>query len=278
MASCDEFARLRFSQVPLSVLKVPVLCLMPDPCIRDSLSQCLPRGARRGIARLSVEITPCFAHCSTQQAMRCRRMALTRAQPPHAGTVLASEWLVASGGSRRAKWPMKLIPTKLLASWLAAAGLLALSAEASAQSKGKGNDDGKGQDKPTIGQRPTVIPRDPASDPATAADQKGKPATPGRPDKTQPPADVQTLVRDFQTAREKFLTDQKALARQYNEASEEERKAIRERMKEILERLKEQQKAVQQDMRDRAKELKQQLHPDLNRLIDNGTTEGGRGR
>ena len=118
----------------------------------------------------------------------------------------------------------------------------------------------------------------PRADPAAAPGEKGKPATPGRPDKVPPPADVQTLVRDFQTAREKFLTDQKALARQYSLASEEERKAIRERMKEMLDRLKEQQKAVQQDMRDRAKELKQQLHPDLNRLIDSGSTEGGRGR
>lgn len=173
---------------------------------------------------------------------------------------------------------MKLIPTKLFASLLAAAGLLALAADAGAQGKGKtdtgnpGNSQGKG--KPTIDQRPVVIPRDIATDP----EQKGKPATPGRPDKTQPPADVQTLVKDFQTAREKFLADQNALARQYQQASEEDRKAIRERMKEMLDRLKEQQRVLQHDMRDRAKELKQQLHPDLNRLIDNGTTEGGRGR
>lgn len=177
---------------------------------------------------------------------------------------------------------MKLMPTKLFAGLLAAAGLLALAADASAQGKGKadtGNhDNSQGKGKPTIDQRPTVVARDPAADPATATDQKGKPATPGRPDKVQPPADVQTLVRDFQSAREKYLEDQKALARQYQQASEEERKAIRERMKEMLDRLKEQQKAVQQDMRDRAKELKQQLHPDLNRLIDSGTTEGGRGR
>jgi ribosome recycling factor len=85
-------------------------------------------------------------------------------------------------------------------------------------------------------------------------------------------------MKDFQAAREKFLSDQKALARQFQQASEEERQAIRERMKETLDRLKEQQKALQQDMRDRAKELKQKLHPDLNRLIDNGSTEGGRGR
>lgn len=173
---------------------------------------------------------------------------------------------------------MKFKPNKIFASLLAAAGLLALAADAAAQGKGKtdtgnpGNSQGK--DKPTIDQRPTVVPRDPATDP----EQKGKPATPGRPDKTQPPADVQTLVKDFQTAREKFLEDQKALTRQFQQASEEERKAIRERMKEMLDRLKEQQKALQQDMRDRAKELKQQLHPDLNRLIDNGSTEGGRGR
>lgn len=177
---------------------------------------------------------------------------------------------------------MKLTSTKLFASLLAAAGLLGLACDASAQGKAKTDNDnssnGQGKGKPTLDQRPTVLPRDPAANPAAVPDSKGKPATPGRPDKVPPPADVQTLVHDFQTAREKFLEDQKALARQYSQASEEERKAIRERMKEMLDRLKEQQKALQQDMRDRAKELKQQLHPDLNRLIDHGTTEGGRGR
>ncbi len=176
---------------------------------------------------------------------------------------------------------MKLTSTKLFASLLTA-GLLALACDASAQGKGKPDNDnssnGQGKGKPTLDQRPTVLPRDPAANPAAVPDSKGKPATPGRTDKVPPPADVQTLVRDFQTAREKFLEDQKALARQYSQASEEERKAIRERMKEMLDRLKEQQKALQQDMRDRAKELKQQLHPDLNRLIDHGITEGGRGR
>ncbi len=174
---------------------------------------------------------------------------------------------------------MKRIPTQLFAGLLAAIGVLLLAADAVAQGKGKGKtdtgtDNNQGKGKPTIDQRPTIVPRDVATD----SDQKGKPATPGRPDKAQPPADVQTLVRDFQSARENFLEDQKALTRQYQQASEEERKAIRERMKDMLDRLKEQQKALQQDMRDRAKELKQQLHPDLNRLIDNGATEGGRGR
>lgn len=175
---------------------------------------------------------------------------------------------------------MKRISLKELASLLAAAGLLLMSANASAQAKGKDGNNGnsQGKDKPAIDQRPTVVPRDPVTLPTAPTDTKGKPATPGRPDKLPPPADVQTLVRDFQSAREKFLEDQKALARQYQQASEEERKAIRERMKEMLDRLKEQQKSLQQDMRDRAKELKQQLHPDLNRLIDSGPTEGGRGR
>lgn len=172
---------------------------------------------------------------------------------------------------------MKPKPTNQFARVLAAAGLLLLAIDVSAQGKGTGGNDGgnaDGKGKPTIDQRPMVLPREVV----TAPDQKGKPATPSRPDKAQTPADVQTLVKDFQAAREKFLEDQKALARQFQQASEEERKAIRERMKEMLDRLKEQQKALQQDMRDRAKELKQQLHPDLNRLIDNGITEGGRGR
>jgi hypothetical protein len=171
---------------------------------------------------------------------------------------------------------MKLKPTRLFTNLLAAAGWLGLAVAALAQGKpdpGKA-DQGQGKGKPSVEQRSVVVPREPLPEPA----EKGKPATPGRPDKAQTPADVQTLIKDFQAAREKFLSDQKAIARQYQQASEEERQAIRERMKETLDRLKEQQKALQQDMRDRAKELKQKLHPDLNRLIDNGSTEGGRGR
>lgn len=171
---------------------------------------------------------------------------------------------------------MNLKPTRRFAHLLAAAGWLGLAVAARAQGKSDPGHANKGQakGKPNIEQRIVVVPREPLPEPT----EKGKPATPGRPDKTQPPADVQTLVKDFQAAREKFLSDQKALARQFQQASEEERQAIRERMKETLDRLKEQQKALQQDMRDRAKELKQKLHPDLNRLIDNGSTEGGRGR
>jgi len=175
---------------------------------------------------------------------------------------------------------MKFKSTKLFAGQLAVAGLLWLAAEADAQTKGKSDVDPstKGKSQPSIGQRPAVIPRDPATDPALPTDAKGKAATPSRPDKVEPSADVQNLIRNFQTARDKFLEDQKALARQYSQASEEERKALRERMKEMLDRLKDQQRALQQDMRDRARELKQQLNPDLNRLIDNGSKEGGRGR
>lgn len=176
---------------------------------------------------------------------------------------------------------MNSLSLRQSASLLVIAGGLLLSPEASAQ--GKGNNEttpvpNKAKDQPTLEQRPTVLPRDPAADPTISTDQKGKPATPGRPDKTSPAADVQLLIRDFQTAREKFLAEQKALTRQYSQASEEERKAIRERMKEMLDRLKDQQRLLQQDMRDRARELKQQLNPDLNRLIDNGAKEGGRGR
>ncbi len=175
---------------------------------------------------------------------------------------------------------MKFKSTKLFAGQLAVAGLLWLAADADAQTKGKSDVDPstKGKSQPSIGQRPAVIPRDPATDPALPTDAKGKAATPNRPDKVEPSADVQNLIRNFQTARDKFLEDQKALARQYSQASEEERKALRERMKEMLDRLKDQQRALQQDMRDRARELKQQLNPDLNRLIDNGSKEGGRGR
>jgi hypothetical protein len=140
---------------------------------------------------------------------------------------------------------------------------------------GNGNGNGNnGKGKPTIDNRPVVIPRDSTT---TDATQKGKPSTPGRPDKAPLPADLNDAVKKYQDERENYLKNSKAEARLQKDATAEERAALREQMKESLDRLKDQQKALRQEMRERAKDMKNELSPDLGRVVDGGQNEG-RGR
>lgn len=145
-----------------------------------------------------------------------------------------------------------------------------------------GNEDngkGKGKNKPSIAERPTVIPRDPAADSSGADKGKGKPEKPARPDNPALPTEVKSLVTSFQNAREMYLNQQKELRRQLKEATDEQREAIRGQMRESLERWKEQHQQFVKDVKDRAKEMKDHLQPDLGRVIDQGAKENnGRGR
>jgi hypothetical protein len=141
---------------------------------------------------------------------------------------------------------------------------------------GSGNNgNANGKKAPTIANRPLEIPRNNSSD--QNSDQKGKPQTPGRPDKTALPTDVNEAVKKYQDERENYLKNSKAAARLQKDATDEERSALRDQMKESLDRLKDQQKALRQEMRDRAKDMKNELSPDLGRVVDGGQNEG-RGR
>src|SRR5688572_14315985 len=85
---------------------------------------------------------------------------------------------------------------------------------------------------PLIPDRPIVIPQLPL------AQQVNLPLAPERPPSPDRPvlaSGVKDLVRDFQTARQEFLTSQQELLRQLKTATQEQRAAIREQLKENLE-------------------------------------------
>lgn len=129
--------------------------------------------------------------------------------------------------------------------------------------------------QPAIPSRPTVVAPAPAATP-----QQPLPARPERPPipNLPPPAQesVKDLVRDFQSARQAFLNQQKELQRQLKTATEEQRALIREQLKENLQQWLEQQKAQIQDLREQARDIKNNV-PALRDVIDSGGGEG-RGR
>lgn len=174
-------------------------------------------------------------------------------------------------------WRYRLPPTAMRTT--IAIALFVATVVASNGDPGNSEGKGKGKNKPTIAERPTVIPRDLADDSSSSDKGKGKPETPGRPDNPALPTEVKSLVTTFQSARETYLNQQKDLQRRLKNASEEEREAIREQIRESLERWKEQHKQFVKDVKERAHEMKEQLQPDLGRLIDQGSKDGNdRGR
>jgi len=127
---------------------------------------------------------------------------------------------------------------------------------------------------PLIPDRPIVIP------PLTLPQQVNLPLAPERPPSPDRPvlaSGVKDLVKDFQTARQEFLTSQQELLRQLKTATQEQRAVIREQLKENLEAWKEAQKAHIQELREQAKEIISNV-PDLREVIDAGQGDGrGRG-
>lgn len=125
---------------------------------------------------------------------------------------------------------------------------------------------------PPIAERPLVIP--PLSLP-----EVNLPAAPERPlapDRPVLAPGVKDLVKDFQTARQDFLSGQQELLRQLKTATQEQRAALREQLKENLEAWREAQKAHLEDLREQAKEIINSV-PDIREVIDAGRGEG-RGR
>jgi catalase len=129
-----------------------------------------------------------------------------------------------------------------------------------------------GRDKKNISDRAVVIPADDGTVAVDAPERKG------RPDLTQPGGAVQGLVKDFQKAREDYLTQQKELLKLYNSASAEERAIIREQIKDSLDKWKEQQKEYLQQQKEQAQEMKKNLQTELQKVVDETVKEGGRGR
>lgn len=142
---------------------------------------------------------------------------------------------------------------------------------------------GNGKNNPSIGNRPIEVPRihDPHSDDPNVNGNNGKgsgkPDHPPRSDKNTLPGSVQNLIVNFQTAREAYLTRQKELRLQLKTATDEQREAIRQQIADLLEEWKEQHREFIQETKDRAKEMKNELNPDLGRVVDGAKGEG-RGR
>ena len=129
------------------------------------------------------------------------------------------------------------------------------------------------QPPPLIPDRPVVIP------PPVLASEANLPLAPERPpspDRPSPPQSVKDLVKDFQTARQNFLTSQQELLRQLKGATPEQRAAIREQLKDNLNEWREAQKIHLQELRDQARDLINTV-PAIRDVVNSGRDEG-RGR
>jgi hypothetical protein len=131
---------------------------------------------------------------------------------------------------------------------------------------GNGNSPAKAAKNVPIGKGPILIGRPTVS--ASEKPGKGNPARPPRTNARPVSTTVKGLLAEFNTTREKYLTEQKALARQFKTASEDERAAIRGKLKEMLQVHKEQQRAFRQEIQNRIKSIKAELNPALRGVID----------
>jgi gas vesicle protein len=129
------------------------------------------------------------------------------------------------------------------------------------------------QPLPLIADRPVVIP------PLTTPGEANLPVAPERPaspDRPSPPQSVKDLVKDFQAARQNFLSSQQELLRQLKGATQEQRAAIREQLKDNLNEWREAQKIHLQELREQARDLIDTV-PAIRDVVDSGRDEG-RGR
>ena len=85
---------------------------------------------------------------------------------------------------------------------------------------------------------------------------------------------MKDLVRDFQSARETFRKEQLELNRQLKTANEEQRAIIRQQIQENLKEWLEEQKARVEDLREQAKDMKNQVKG-LGDVIDSGANPKG---
>ena len=123
---------------------------------------------------------------------------------------------------------------------------------------------------PAIANRPVVIA--PATPPARAnlPPRPDRPLPQGQP---APAADVQDLVRDFQSARQAFIKEQQELSRKLATATEAERQAVRAQLKEKLQQWREFQKTQVLEMREQAQETLKNTRQDVAK-----EPQDGRGR
>lgn len=132
----------------------------------------------------------------------------------------------------------------------------------------------KGKNKPKVSERPQVIGANSSGNDST----KGKPANPGNSGNSADPAEVKSLVTKFQSARDQYISVQKELRLKMKDATEEQRSVLRDQLKDLLDKWKEEQKQFVEETKERAKAMKQELQPDLGKVVDGAGNEGSGGR
>ncbi len=122
---------------------------------------------------------------------------------------------------------------------------------------------GKGKSKPVISERPQVLG-------ATTTSGPIKPGT--------DTSETAQLIGQFQSARESYLAAQKELNLKKQDATEEQRALLREKSKEALAKWQEEHRMYVEEQKERVKQMRQELQPEIGRVLDNAGEGGGSGR
>lgn len=166
-----------------------------------------------------------------------------------------------------------LVMKSIKPTWILGAMIAALGAGSICAQTNNPPPTGTPPGQPAIADRANVIPLTKAPERRDLPGRSDRPPVPERP---APSKEVKDLVKDFQSARRSFLTQQQELMRQLKSSTDEQRTALRAQLKENLSAWMEEQKAHLQDIREQAKEIKNNV-PAIKDVIDAGGGEG-RGR
>jgi hypothetical protein len=127
-----------------------------------------------------------------------------------------------------------------------------------------GNGKGKGKSKPIISERPQVL---------------GTTTTEGSPRPVTDTSTTAQLVGQFQTARGEFLAAQKELNLMKNqEVTDEQRALLRDKAKDALAKWQEEHRMYVEEQKERTKQMRLELQPEISRVLDGAGESGGSGR
>lgn len=122
---------------------------------------------------------------------------------------------------------------------------------------------GKVKSKPVISERPQVLG-------TTTTISPTKPGT--------DTSETTQLIGKFQTAREEYLATQKELNLKSQDATDEQRALLREKAKEALAKWQEEHRMYVEEQKERVKQMRQELQPEIGRVLDSAGEGGGPGR
>jgi hypothetical protein len=134
-----------------------------------------------------------------------------------------------------------------------------------------GSTKAKGKEKPTVAERPQLI----GATTTTTADKPARPTATGT-----TPAETAKLISDFQTARQQYLETQKEISLKLKTGTEEQRMVLREKSKEALDKWREDHRRYVEEQKERARQMKLELQPEIGVVVDSAGEGigGGRGR